>query len=687
MIFKKSIARLSHCLAALIVLGWFTHLCVAEEALTVKPLVHPLFASHMVLQRGKADPVWGWTKPGETVTVNFKDKTVQAIADASGRWEVKVGPFKTGGPYLMTIRTTKDVLVLSDILIGDVWVCSGQSNMEFGIGNLTNAPEEIQKANYPQIRLFGLPKYLNNEPQALFGPTKDGLPAWSSGMVQWNLCTPQNIQIGNWSGFSAVGYFFGRALYQNLNVPIGLIQTTWGGTICEAWVSGEALEAMPDFKNPLKKLRQEVADEKAGIYVPNPFDQQMAKWYATNDIGSAPGEEWSIQAFDDRAWKTMRLPTYFELAGLPDFDGIVWFRKEVDLPENWAGKKLELHLGPIDDRDTTFFNGVKVGARNFYDQSRDYVVPGELVKAGHNVIAVRVLDTGGYGGLYGKPEQMHLDAKDVADASPISLATEWRYQDSLPLAKAAIPPPTPSGPGGGNPNVVTVLFNGMISPLLPFGIKGAIWYQGESNAGRGRQYQSLLPIMIQDWRNRFECGDFPFFIVQLAAFNDVTPEPGDSNWAEIREAQQLSALKVGNSATASAMDLGNAKDIHPKNKPEVGRRLALCAEAITYGERVEYQGPTFKKVKYEGNQAIVEFTHARGGLVVKGESLQGFALAGEDGKFFWAHATIKGHKVVVSAAQVAQVKAVRYAWADNPVANLYNKAGLPANSFRTDSIK
>ena len=687
MISMPSNFRILRSLPALLLAGLVSNLSLASDAQSPKPFVHPLFADHMVLQRGKVDPIWGWTDAGQTVTVAIHGKTYHAVADSSGRWEAKVGPFKAGGPYTLTISSPNSTVVFSDILIGDVWICSGQSNMEFGMGNLKNAQEEIQNANYPQIRLFGVPKFVNDEPQDLFGPMKDGKPGWPSGRVQWMACTPRSVQNGDWGGFTAVGYFFGRDLYQNLNVPIGLIQSAWGGTICEAWVSGDALEAMPDFAPALNALVARTQTERAGNVIPDPYEKQMAAWYATNDAGSVPGREFSDANFDDHAWKMMKLPTYFELAGLPDYDGVVWFRKDVDLPENWAGKKLELHLGPIDDRDTTFFNGVKVGAKDFFDQSRDYTVPGDLVKAGHNVIAVRVLDTGGWGGLYGKREQMHLDVNGDSDAAPISLADEWRYQDTLPLSKAATPPPAPASSLAGNPNVVTVLFNGMISPMLPFGIKGAIWYQGESNAGRGRQYQTLLPTMITDWRNRFESGNFSFFIVQLANFMDQKPAPGDSSWAEIREAQQIAAVKVGNSATASAMDIGDAKDIHPKNKQEVGRRLALCAEAITYKEKVEYQGPTFKKATFEDGKAMVKFTHARGGLVVKGDSLQGFAIAGDDGKFVWAQATVKGDAVILSSPEVSQPKAVRYAWADNPVANLYNQDGLPANSFRTDLPK
>jgi len=687
MISTPFLCRIFRFWPALLLAGLISNLSLAADVQPPKPFVHPLFADHMVLQRGKADPIWGWADPGQTVTVTINGKTYQAVADATGRWEAQVGPFKAGGPYTLTVSSANTTVTFSDILIGDVWICSGQSNMEFGMGNLKNAQEEIQNANYPQIRLFGVPKVVQDEPQTLFGPMKDGQPAWPAGRAQWLPCTPHNVQIGDWAGFTAVGYFFGRDLYQNLNVPIGLIQSAWGGTICEAWVSGDALKAMPDFAPAVDALQASTAAEKTGATVPDPYEKAMAEWYAKNDAGSVAGSEFSDPNFDDHAWRTMKLPTYFEAAGLPDYDGVVWFRKEVDLPDDWSGKDLTLHLGPIDDRDTTFFNGVKVGAGDFYDQSRDYTVPGNLVKAGHNSIAVRVLDTGGNGGLNGKPEQMNLDVKGASAVVPISLANEWRYQDTLPLAKAASPPPAPSSSQAGNPNIPTVLFNGMISPLLPFGIKGAIWYQGESNAGRGRQYQTLLPTMIADWRNRFESGDFSFFIVQLANFMDSKSEPGESSWAEIREAQQIAAIKVGNSATASAMDIGEAKDIHPKNKQEVGRRLALCAEALTYKEKVEYQGPTFKKAKFEDGKAIVEFAHARGGLIVKGDSLQGFAIAGGDGKFVWAQAAVKGDRVTLSSPQVPQPKAVRYAWADNPVANLYNQAGLPANSFRTDQPK
>jgi sialate O-acetylesterase len=674
---KSFIGGRAICIASLLIL-----LTVNSQAADAsRPFVHPVFGSHMVLQRGMKDPIWGWTKPGARVTLRMDGKRFTATADPTGKWMAAIGPFKAGGPYTLTISGPEEV-TFTDVLVGDVWLCSGQSNMEMGIANVKDADNEIQSANYPRIRLFGVPKVIRHEAQPLFGPMKNGEPSWPKGRVEWLPCSPENIRVGDWGGFTAAGYFFGRKLAQDLDVPIGLIQSAWGGTICEAWVSADALEKMADFKEAVEKVRQEAASERSGEMTEERDEKAVSQWYAKNDPGSAGGVGWGASEVDDQAWKTMMLPTKWEAAGLPDYDGVVWFRREVTVPESWAGKDLLLHLGPIDDRDTTFFNGARVGGRDIYLQPRDYTIPARLVQPGKNVIAVRVLDTGGDGGLYGRPEDLRLELRAHRE-DRISLAGEWRYKDSMPLNKASSPPPPPAGDSS-NPNVTTVLYNGMIAPLTPMAIKGAIWYQGESNAGRGRQYRTLLATMIRDWRARFSGGDFPFFIVQLAGFTPVKDEPGDSNWAEIREAQQLAAERVGHAATASAMDIGEAKDIHPKNKQEVGRRLALCAEAVAYGKPIEFEGPTFKSVELKDGHAILHFDHLGGGLEAKGDSLKGFSIAGADGHFVWADAKIAGDTVVVSSDKVSQPNAVRYAWADNPDANLYNKAGLPANSFRTD---
>jgi sialate O-acetylesterase len=632
-----------------------------------RPFVHHLFSDHMVLQRDLPVPVWGWTEPGKEVTVTIGATVAKATADAHGRWMVKIGPFPAGGPHTVAV-TGPQSASFSDVLFGDVWICSGQSNMEMGIGNVNDAKDEIAKAAYPQIRLFTVPKSIATEPQAQV-------------TGQWQPCTPETVAAGGWNGFSAVGYFFGRDLHRETKIPIGLIHTSWGGTIAEAWTSAEALKTMDDFKVPVEGFEKSVGDQKKGSA---DFEQQMVEWWAKNDPGSANG--WSTPAFDAKAWKTMTLPTLWEAAGLPDFDGIVWFRKEVEIPEAWAGKDVMLHLGPVDDRDTTWVNGTKVGERETWNVPRDYKVPSRLLKPGRNLIAVRVLDTGGGGGIYGKAEDMKLEC---AGQAPIPLAGPWQYQDSTPLARTS---PVPQKMDN-NPNIVTVLYNGMIANLVPYAIKGAIWYQGESNGDRGMQYRRLLPTMITDWRTRFGVGDFPFYIVQLANFMAVDQQPSDPPWATLREAQALTAATLPNCGLAVAIDIGDDKDIHPKNKQEVGRRLALNALAKVYGQKIEYQGPVFKELKVEGAAARLSFDHLGGGLVARdyagkpADKLLGFAIAGEDGRFTWADAKIEGDTVVCTSAQVAKPVAVRYAWANNPVCNLYNQAGLPAVPFRTDMPK
>ena len=655
----------------------------AQEA---KPFLHPLFTDNMVLQRGTADPVWGWATPGSAVVVRVAGKSAKATAGADGKWTARVGPLAAGGPYTLTVSGERAV-TLKNVLVGDVWLCSGQSNMQFGVQNLADAKEEIARANHPKIRLFSVPLVTGDTPRALVSGS-------------WQVCTPETIQQGSWGGFSAVAYFFGRDLQKALGVPIGLIHSSWGGTPAEAWTSAEALDRLPDFHPVITAQAQARQD-------PNGFAQRIEAWYAKHDPGSAPAaptpavstaasntaannaadggapapaaHTWADPALDTSGWKTMRLPTAWERSGAPEmavFDGVVWFRREFDLPAAWAGKDLTLHLGPIDDRDTTYVNGRAIGGLNDYQALRDYKIPAADLKPGRNVLAVRVLDTGGEGGLDGKPEQMRLEAPG---APAVSLAGAWLYKIGAPLPAGD---PAPS-PGGGDQNTPTFLYNAMIAPLVPFGMKGAIWYQGEANVGRARQYQALLPAMIGDWRGRFG-GPFPYLIVQLANFLPAQPEPGESAWAELREAQARTARRVPRAGLAVAIDIGEAGDIHPKNKQEVGRRLALAAEAVAYGKPVEDSGPIFVGMTVSGSAATLRFGHAAGGLVAKGGGpLKGFAVAGPDGRFVWADARIAGDTVVVSAPSVSAPADVRYAWADNPVCNLYNKAGLPAVPFRT----
>jgi sialate O-acetylesterase len=451
-----------------------------------------------------------------------------------------------------------------------------------------------------------------------------------------------------------------------------LIPSSWGGTVAEAWTSAEGLAPLSEFQPEIARV-QAVAEGKSG----DDYAEIIQKMYQEKDLGTRQG--WHTVATVD--WRTVQIPQPFEQAGLPDYDGIVWFHKDFDLPAGWAGKDLKLDLGTVDDMDTTWVNGVKVGQMNRFDLLRSYTVPVAIVKPGKNFITVRVLDTGGPGGLTGQPEQLHLAPVGDPQAAPLSLAGAWQMRDSTPLPQLGV---LPSPHSSDNPNQVTVLFNGMIHPLLPFAIKGAIWYQGEANADRAKQYRRLLPALIGDWRRRFGVGDFPFYIVQLAAYQATNATPRENHWAELREAQAMTAQHIAHSGLAVAIDIGNANDIHPKNKREVGRRLALNALAKTYGEKIDCSGPQFHSMKIDGDKIRIKFSHADGGLTAKGGKLAGFAIAGAEHKFVWATAVIDGKTVVVSSPEITRPTAVRYAWDINPVCNLYNQAGLPAIPFRTD---
>jgi sialate O-acetylesterase len=408
----------------------------------------------------------------------------------------------------------------------------------------------------------------------------------------------------------------------------------------------------------------------------------MDAWYDRHDPAPAPGKTLADPDLNTSDWKTINQPTPGTRADIPvTGDQVVWFRRTFDLPADWAGKDLMLHLGPVNDEDTTFVNGVRVGSLYHPWQSRDYGVPASALKPGRNVIAIRVLNQYGDVGMAAKPEQLNIGPANDPSAAPLSLAGPWLYFTKPPMINN-----DPSlSPIDNDINQPSPIFNGMVAPLIPFGFKGILWYQGEFNAWAAKLYQTQLPTMIQDWRSRWGEGDFPFLIVQLANIGPPPTEPGKSPWAELREAQLLTAEHVPNTGLAVAVDIGAANDIHPHNKQEVGRRLALAAEAIVYGKKVEYAGPIYQSMAVEGGAIRLSFRHVGGGLVAKGaDKLTGFAIAGADGKFVWADAKIDGQTVVVSAPEVPAPMAVRYAWADNPVCNLTNQAGLPASPFRTD---
>lgn len=614
-----------------------------------------LFCDHAVLQQGVPIPVWGTAANGEEVTVTLAGQTVSTVA-RDGRWTVRLAPLPAGGPHVLTIAGTNRV-ELSDVLIGEVWVCGGQSNMERQLGlregqqPIKHWRAEAAAANFPQIRHFGVAQRLAMDPQA-------------SAEGQWLVCTPQTAP-----DFTAVGFFFGRALHLARGTPIGLIHSSWGGTPAEAWTSREGLMQIPELTDDVARLdhfRQDPVAARAD------HEQSLARWFTEKDPGSGAGLPWSDEAFDAKAWPLMRLPAAWETAGLPDFDGVVWFRREVELPAVWSDRDIELHLGAIDDVDSTWVNGRLVGSKAVWNAPRVYIVPAGTLKAGRNVIAVRVLDTGGGGGLWGGGDRMRLVRGDEP-TEMISLEGDWRYQASV-YSHNAPPPPTDVSTGSGAP---TVLYNGMIAPLQPYAIRGVIWYQGEANAGQSRLYRRIFPNLVSDWRRAWGQGDFPFLYVQIAPFKEMPPE--------IREAQRLSLATIPNSAMAVTIDVGDANDIHPTDKKPVGERLALAARALAYGEQIEYSGPLFESFQIDRHRAVLKFNHAADGLVAQGGELKGFTIAGADKVFHPARATIIGDTVEVFADAVSAPTAVRYAWTNVPEGNLYNRAGLPASPFATNS--
>jgi sialate O-acetylesterase len=633
-------------------------LLIASLILNAEVRLPRIIGSNMVLQRNQELKIWGWAQRMEKVTVHFNEVVESTRAGLDGKWLINLPAMEAGGPYTMKVRG-RNIIELENILIGDVWVCSGQSNMEYRVEAFPWAGEEAPRADYPEIRFFTVPK--STELQ----------PAEKITGGEWQECNPRTVL-----PFSAVGYFFGRFIHKEVGVPIGLLNTNWGGTNIETWTSGESIGQVPEFAERVARLAdfsQEEEIERRKAEMKETIDK-----YAADEPGIKDGSAvWAESELDMDGWGSMEIPQLWEGAGLPGLDGIVWFRHEFDLPAEIARRGITLELGPIDDSDWTWVNGHKVGeTMQKYNLERVYEVPAEYLNAGRNVITVRVEDTGGGGGFHGSTEQMKI----VSDDFMISLAGEWRFRVSpveLNLNIGAV-----LGPNS-NP---TLLFNGMIHPLVTFRIKGAIWYQGESNASRAYQYRELFPLMIEDWRKHWEYPDMPFVFVQLANYMEAPEKPGESSWAELREAQSM-ALSLPSTGMAVAIDIGEADDIHPINKQDVGKRLALAALNIAYGRDHVYSGPVYRDMIIAGDHAILSFDHVGGGLKAKNRYgyLYGFSIAGEDRKFHWARAFIKGDKVFVYSEKVKQPVAVRYGWADNPDdVNLYNMEGLPASPFRTD---
>lgn len=616
------------------------------------PFVSPIFGDNMVLQRGKPNTIWGWSDPGDKVRVEIAGKHASGIAGADRHWQVRIKPPHVGGPYTLRISGHQTV-ELHNVLVGDVWLCGGQSNMQVGLLAAKNGEEEVKAANYPQIRFFSV------MPHAAYHRVDIAEGSWKA-------VSPETAD-----KVSAVAYYFARKVQQEIHVPIGLLVDALGGTPAEAWTSAAALRPLKDFDVPLGEL-----DKRAAAGAPE-YGNYVMHWYDQYDIG--PKGNWAAVDFDDSNWKLVDIPGGFSELGVPDTPALVWLRTEIVLPEPVPAGRSLIFLGSIERMDTVFINGKQIGASAWVENPRVYFIPDGVLKPGRNLVAIRVLKTKPQGGFLGKPEELHLL---LGDKTRIPLAGKWKGQLSVDAR-----PPQPLPIAYENwPVMPSVLYEGMLAPIAPLSITGALWYQGEQNSDRGFQYRKILPTMIADWRRLFGQGDFPFYIVSLPAFGHRSSTPVDASWAETRESQALAATSVRNSCLAVTIDTGDPDNIHPKDKLPVGERLAYCALAEHYGKKkVVYAGPTLASVERLPGSIRLHFAHTDGGLVVKGEKLGEFAIAGEDRKWYWADAHIEGNTVAVSSLSVPNPTEARYAWQSNPQATLFNVAGLPTAPFRTDN--
>lgn len=610
-----------------------------------------LFSDGMVLQRNKVIPVWGWADANEKVEVHFNKQTKTIIADQNGKWMVKLDSEKAGGPFELIISGNNKI-VIKDVWVGEVWICSGQSNMEFQMYKTMNFKTEINDSNYPMIRHFGVAQDLSGSP-------KEDLKAG-----KWAVCSKENI-----TDFTAVGFFFAKKLYAELKIPIGIINTSWGGTCVETWTSRQAFEKSDEFKAMIADVPQVDMDAVFEIYKKSVLDN--IKKVQGFDVTMANENQFATLNFQDANWPEIKVPSLWENQQIGNIDGVVWMRKTIVLSADQAKKEAVLHLSKVDDEDVTYVNGVQVGTNNIWEAQRIYKIPAGVLKEGSNVIAVKIIDYSGGGGIYGDPADLKIDFKD----SNIMLEGLWKF--NVVQVKIAISPNS----------YPSLLYNAMVNPLIPYAFQGVLWYQGEANVWRAKQYKKKFPLMINDWRTKWNQGDFPFYFVQLSTFNEFNGNSKvGSRWAELREAQ-TETLKSPNTGMAVTTDIGNAKDIHPTNKQDVGKRLASIALNDIYGKKQVCSGPMYKSMEIKENQIILTFDKTGSGLSSSddSESVKGFEIAGADKVFYAAKAIIKNNTVIVSCEKVPNPVAVHYGWADDDTEiNLFNKEKFPASPFRTD---
>ena len=648
---------------------------LAAMTATAKVQLTPLFSDNMVFQQNCSAPVWGKAEPGAKVTVtpSWNRKDYVCTADAGGKWQVRIQTPKGGfKEYTLTI-SDGEPLVLRNVVVGEVWLGSGQSNMEMSFDRIAlRAGQDAinEAAGFPEIRLLQVSRGTGMVERDFFEAEFGG---WTESSVE----TLHN--------FSAAGWYFGHKLSRELKVPVGIIHSSWGGTIIEAWMSKDAISYFPEAANQLALVDMLPDNEDDREYA---FEKGIDTFF--QDV-------WSKDTgFSENDSRTISLPGIVQKLW-PQTNGLFWFRKEVDIPEGWDGKDLTLSLGPIDDFDDTYWNGELVGSGRIWNKPRIYSIPARLVHSGKAVISIRNTDDHGNGGIFGDASLLYLQGPD---SSRIRLDGDWKVCMSTSfkgMPRAA----------GHEPNLATVLYNAMLRPLAPFAIKGVIWYQGESNVDRAYRYRDLMNAMILDWRALWGY-EFPFYITQIAGFKPVTRTPGDDDWAELRESQSVSATVLDKVGMACIIDIGEADDIHPIDKREVGQRLARLALANDYGKKIVANGPRFAGYTICDSSIRVRFTDIAGclkvipsgdyaelrygtsgmdaELVKKAESgtLCGFQIAGADQVWHWGDAVISGNEVIITSPEVRHPVAVRYGWGCNPVCNLYNSEGLPAWPFRTD---
>lgn len=648
------------CLGWILVLG----LCgLAQPSLAQwasPPLLHPLFQDRAVLQRDHPVPIWGAAAPGTSVTVDVAGHTARARADAGGHWQVQLPPIAAGASHTITVRAGRATQVVRDVQFGDVWLCSGQSNMELPIWRTLDASSEIAAANHPDIRLFTVPRAAAVTPQQDF-----------AAPVAWAAATPESVR-----EFSAACYYFARELQKTVNVPMGLVQAAWGGSRIEAWTSADALRGQGGMAPVLDVLALYGRDPVAANAQWGPQWQQWWRLRAESTPGDAPWQPGNDSASWQPAPATLGAWERWGVPALSSYNGMVWYRTQVALTAAQAAQGATLMLGPVDETDVTWVNGVAVGSQYGPGDRRDYRLPPGVLKAGSNTVVVNVLDTWGDGGISG-PASAH--ALRLDDGTRIGLDAAWQYRVA---AGTQAPPAAPWHAATG----LATLYNGMIAPLGNFGLRGILWYQGESNTGDGAAYATRLRGLRDDWRSRFGAAT-PLLVVQLANYGQPPQAPAESGWAEVREAQRRVAAEDPHSGLALAVDIGDAYDIHPPNKQELGRRLARVARHVVYGERAGApSGPVARRAWRTAEGVRVRFGDVSGGLVTTGaKGPIGFEVCAAAGRRCrYVDAVLDGEEVMLVGELEEPASArhyVRYCWADGPVCTLRDGSGMPAGPF------